>query len=46
MIRMLSRTAVLLTAILVGCGSSPKANFYTLSSDTAPAIGDSRTAQE
>ena len=45
MIRILSRTAVVLTAILVGCGSSPKANFYTLSSDTAPAIGDSRTAQ-
>lgn len=42
------RSAIMLAAVIgvavsAGCGSSPKANFYTLAADAAPAAGDSKT---
>jgi len=35
--------ALILAAVLAGCGSSPKPSFYTLSTETAPAAGAKAT---
>ena len=40
----LNLAALLLAMALAGCGSSPKTNFYTLSSGTAPVKADAKAA--
>ena len=35
---------VIVAALLAACGSSPKANFYTLGAEPAPVVGDAKAS--